>query len=114
MDLEALKEQIHTAAREAGEKFMNERMGGQDMGACGFAWIKAWPEHKGNTRAGKEERRTLAALGFRQDYDRAWTLWRPGDLPVQSVDILGAAAAAGAKVLNDAGFKNIYAQDRLD
>lgn len=114
MDLEALKEQIHTAAREAGQKFMDERFGGQDMGPCGFAWIKAWPENKGNTRTGKEERRVLSALGFRQDYDRAWTLWRPGDLPVQSVDILGAAAAAGAKVLKDAGFKNIYAQDRLD
>ena len=114
MDLEALKKKIHEEARAAGQKFMNERFGGQDKGACGFAWIKAWPEHKGNTRAGKEERRILAALGFQQDYDRSWTLWRPGDLPVQSVDILSAAAVAGAKVLKDAGFKNIYAQDRLD
>jgi hypothetical protein len=36
-------------------------------GVCGFAWIYIYPEHKGNTKLGKQERKTLEDFGFEKD-----------------------------------------------
>jgi hypothetical protein len=63
-------------------------MGGEDRGACGFAWVTLWPEHKGNTKLGKAERRGFEALGARKDWTgKAWMVWNPSGYPVQNIDI---------------------------
>ena len=79
-----------------------------DRDACGFAWTNIYGV-KGNTRLGK----MLKAAGVRQDYTKAFQLWNPAKLPVQSVGILEAGAQAAADVFRRYGFE-AYAGSRLD
>ncbi len=97
-----------SAAREAAMKFFQERLGGRDQYACGFAWTNIMGV-KGNTKIG----RMLKQAGVRQDYNRTFQLWNPADMPVQNVDTLEAGAEAAAKVFNKYGFQ-AYAGSRLD
>jgi hypothetical protein len=100
-------------AAEAAVDAMSDRMGG-DFGACGFAWVTVYPENKGNTRAGREERRVLAAMGFSKDWTgKAYQLWNPGNYRGQNIDIKEAGARAYSKVLNSYGFR-ASAGSRLD
>jgi hypothetical protein len=48
---------MEAKAKEAAESFLIKHYVGQDWGACGFAWVKIQPEHKGNTKLGKIERK---------------------------------------------------------
>ena len=106
--------EVSTAARAAAQKFFDERLGGRDQYACGFAWITIYPEHKGNTKAGKAERKVLAAIGARKDWTgKAYETWNPAKFPCQNVDTLEAGAVAGAEVLRKYGF-TAYANSRLD
>jgi hypothetical protein len=113
MDLNAIKTEFETAARAGAEKFFQERLGGRDQYACGFAWVNIYPKNKGNTKAGKEERATLRALGFELSYDKSFQYWNPSRMSVQNVDTLEAGARAGAEVLRKYGFE-AYAGSRLD
>ena len=65
--------------------------GGNEYGEpmyCGFAWVTVYPEHKGNTRAGKQERAVLESMGFRKDWTgKAYQLWNPGGHAGQSMDV---------------------------
>ena len=79
-----------------------------DRDACGFAWCNIYGV-KGNTKIGK----MLKAAGVRQDYTKAFQLWNPAKLPVQSVGILEAGAEAAADVFRKYGFE-AYAGSRLD
>ena len=79
-----------------------------DRDACGFAWTNIYGV-KGNTKLGK----MLKAAGVRQDYTKAFQLWNPAKLPVQSVGILEAGAEAAADVFRKHGFE-AYAGSRLD
>ena len=79
-----------------------------DRDACGFAWTNIY-KIKGNTKLGK----MLKAAGVRQDYTKAFQLWNPAKLPVQSVGILEAGAQAAAEVFRKYGFE-AYAGSRLD
>ena len=79
-----------------------------DRDACGFAWTNIYGV-KGNTKLGK----MLKAAGVRQDYTKAFQLWNPAKLPVQSVGILEAGAQAAAEVFRKYGFE-AYAGSRLD
>jgi hypothetical protein len=89
------------AAREALAKF-------GDRDCCGFAWTNIY-KIKGNTKIGK----MLKAAGVRQDYTRAFQLWNPAQMPVQSMNILEAGAVAAAEVFRKYGFE-AYAGSRMD
>ena len=102
-------------ASKAAKEFRDRHFGGQDGGACGFAWVTFYPQNKGNTRLGKQERRMIESLGFRKDYTgKAWQLWDPSRYPGQSVDAKSAGAVAYAKTLEQHAGVKVYAGDRLD
>ena len=66
---------------------------GDDVYACGFAWV-AYPEKiRSNSKFGK----ALTAIGFRfNDYRKRFEKWNPGDYAGQSIDFKEAAAKAYA------------------
>ena len=108
------------AAKAAQEKFLLDWVnstGGNECGEpmyCGFAWVTVYPEHKGNTRLGKDERRVLESMGFRKDYTgKAYQLWNPTGYAGQSMDVKEVGAQAYAEVLRTAGFK-AYMGSRAD
>lgn len=81
-------------------------------GVCGFAWVDVYPANKGNTKAGKEERKLLERFGFRKnDYQKTHQLWVSAYN--QSMQKKEAYARAFATVLRENGFK-AYAGSRLD
>jgi hypothetical protein len=113
-DTNAVKTEMTVAAVEAAHKYFQERLGGQDKYACGFAWVTVFPEHKGNTKAGKAERKLLEDMGFRKDWTgKAYQLWNPSKHGCQNVDTKEAGAVAAAEVLRKYGLK-AYADSRLD
>ena len=79
-----------------------------DRDACGFAWTNIY-RIKGNTKIGK----MLKAAGLRQDYTKAFQIWNPSRMPVQSMGILEAGAEAAADVFRKYGFE-AYAGSRMD
>lgn len=97
-----------SAAYAAASKFFQEKLGGQDQYACGFAWVNIYGV-KGNTKLGK----MLSAAGVKQDYSRAFSIWNPSGLPCQNVDTKEAGAQAAAEVFRKYGF-DAYAGSRLD
>ena len=81
-------------------------------GVCGFAWVDVYPKNKGNTRAGKEERKLLESFGFRKnDYAKTYQLWVSAYN--QSMQKKEAYARAYADVLRENGLK-AYSGSRLD
>lgn len=96
------------AAMQAALKFFNERLGGQDQMACGFAWVEIYGV-KGNTKLGK----MLKAAGVRQAYNKTFQIWNPSEMGVQNVDTLEEGARAAAEVLTKYGFR-AYSSSRLD
>ena len=114
MNPTAIKLEMLTAAQNAANKFFQERLGGVDAYACGFAWVTVTPQHKGNTKLGREERKVFAALGLRKDWtEKAYEIWNPSGHHCQNVDTKEAGAHAAAEVLRRYGF-NAYANSRLD
>lgn len=59
-----------TAAHEAGMKYFNEKLNGQDQYSCGFAWVNIY-KIKGNTKLGK----AMKAAGLEKDYTGAYQIW---------------------------------------
>lgn len=106
-------DEVSVVSHAAAEKFFQEKLGGVDQYACGFAWVVVYPQFKGNTREGKAERRVLEKMGFRKSYTGGYQLWNPSKFPCQNVDTLEAGANAAADVLKSYGFK-AYADSRLD
>jgi hypothetical protein len=120
MDTIAVRNETLTAAAEAAQDYINEwkqATGGNAYGEpmyCGFAWVTVYPEHKGNTRDGKLERRLLEEMGFRKDWTgKAYELWNPSRWGGQSMDAKEAGARAAAKVLQKYGY-TAYAGSRAD
>lgn len=100
--------EAQTAAREAATKFFNEKLGGQDQYACGFAWVDILV--KGNTKLG----RAFKAAGVpRCDYKRCFQIWNPSGLSCQNVDAKEVGARAAAEVFKRFGLP-AYAGSRLD
>ena len=105
---------IQATAFTAADKFEQQYYPNGGWGACGFAWVTVYPEHKGNTRAGKAERAVLKSLGFDKDWTgKAYQMWNPSKYATQNVDTLEAGAQAAAQLLQAHGFK-AYAGSRLD
>ena len=96
------------AAREAAEKYFQEKLGGVDQYSCGFAWVDIFGV-KGNTKLGK----AFKAAGIRKSYTGGYQIWNPAGLGVQNIDTLEAGAEAAAKVFEKYGFR-AYAGSRLD
>ena len=107
-EVQAIVAEAKQAAREAADKFFQEKLGGQDQYSCGFAWVNIFGI-KGNTKLGK----MLKQAGIRQDYTRTFQIWNPAKYHCQNVDTLYVGAEAYAKVLQSYGFE-AYAGSRLD
>ena len=95
-------------ASRAANKFFQERLGGRDQYACGFAWVTVY--EKGSTKLG----RALKEAGFRPAYGGGLQLWNPSGMYVQNVDTLEAGAEAAAEFLTQALGVKAYAGSRLD
>jgi len=120
IDTQAITQQAEAACRKAQQEFLDNWVnttGGNQYGEpmyCGFAWVTVYPEHKGNTRLGKAERKILEAMGFRKDWTgKAYELWNPTGYAGQSMDVKEVGAQAYAEVLRGAGFK-AYMGSRAD
>lgn len=118
--MSVVKEEMLTAARDAAQKFIDQwtrQTGGNQYGEpmyCGFAWVTIYPEHKGNTRDGRAERKLIESMGFRKDYTgKAYEFWNPSQWHGQSMDVKEAGARAAADVLTKYGFK-AYMSSRAD
>jgi hypothetical protein len=96
------------AAHTAAAKFFQEKLGGQDQYACGFAWVDIYGV-KGNTRLGK----ALSAQGIRKSYNGGLQMWNPSKFGCQNVDTLEEGSRAAAQVFKKYGFE-AYAGSRLD
>ena len=120
IDTQTITAQAEQACRKAQQEFLDNWVnttGGNQYGEpmyCGFAWVTVYPEHKGNTRDGKAERKILEAMGFRKDWTgKAYELWNPTGYRGQSMDVKEVGAQAYAEVLRTAGFK-AYMGSRAD
>lgn len=83
-----------------------------ESGVCGFAWVDVFPQHKGNTRLGKDERYVLERFGFsKNDYTKTYQLWI-SDFN-QSMQKKEGYARAYAEVLRENGIK-AYSGSRMD
>jgi hypothetical protein len=97
------------AAIQASNEFFRTKMGGEDLGCCGFGWVEVYVDRT-NSKQAKE----LIKAGFRKDWKpKCLTMWDPGQVPCQNIDTKEAGAHAMAKVLRDLGLK-AYACSRLD
>jgi len=103
----AVVQEAQQAAHQAAAKFFQERLGGVDQYACGFAWVTVL--EKASTRLG----RRLKEIGFRKAYGGGLQLWDPSRFPCQNVDTLEAGAQAYAAGLKKYGIE-AYAGSRLD
>lgn len=114
MTLEDIKLELETEAYARAQNYFDTVMGGQDRGACGFAWVIIYPKHKGNTKLGKAERKEFEALGARKDWTgKAWQIWNPAKIGCQNIDTLEAGARGAANVLKRYGYDAVP-QSRLD
>ena len=103
-------EQIQAGLPLAKQASMAEyQKWGGDRGACGFAWVDVYVDRT-NSKQAKE----LIAAGFKKDYKpKCLSMWNPGGLGVQNIDIKEAGAEALATYLKALGLK-AYAGSRLD
>jgi hypothetical protein len=94
-------------ARTASEA-MYQRIGG-DQFACGFAWVEVYVD-----RTNSKQAQELLKAGFKKDYKpKCLSMWNPGGLNVQNIDIKEAGADALANYLRALGL-TAYAGSRLD
>jgi hypothetical protein len=104
----AIVAEAQQAAHAAAAKYFQEKLGGRDQFACGFAWVNIY-KVKGNTKLG----RALKECDVRPAYGGGLQLWNPSKFGCQNVDTLEAGAEAAAKVFQKYGFE-AYAGSRLD
>ena len=97
------------AAQKAAKAFADKHMGGQDGGACGFAWVDVYGV-RSNSKLGK----ALKEVGFSKSYSgslQLWNKWWNG----QSVDAAEHGATAYAMVMKEElGLDRCYSGSRLD
>jgi hypothetical protein len=93
---------------EQASQEMYQRIGGDRM-ACGFAWVDVYVDRTNSAQA-----KELIKAGFRKDYKpKCLSMWNPGGLGVQNIDIKEAGADALATYLTALGLK-AYSGSRLD
>ena len=97
------------ALAEQASLDMYNKMGRRDQFACGFAWVEVYVDRT-NSKQAKE----LMAAGFKKDYKpRCLSMWNPGGLGVQNVDVKANGADAMATYLKTLGL-TAYSCSRLD
>ena len=117
MDLEKLKEvfsSAHSNAKLKANEYFQEKLGGVDRGACGFAWVTI-VDYKGQKINGRTKIGKLILdneMAFK-DYDRSITVWCPGGGRFQNVDCYLSGARGFAEILKENGF-TVYVNSRLD
>ena len=88
---------------------MYNKMGRKDAFACGFAWVDVFVD-----RTNSKQAQELIKAGFKKDYKpKCLSMWNPGGLGVQNIDIKEAGAYEMANYLQSLGLK-AYAGSRLD
>ena len=88
---------------------MYNKMGRKDAFACGFAWVDVFVDRTNSAQA-----KELIKAGFKKDYKpKCLSMWNPGELPVQNIDIKEAGADAYATYLRALGLQ-AYSGSRLD
>jgi hypothetical protein len=93
---------------EQASQEMYQRIGGDRM-ACGFAWVDVYVDRTNSAQA-----KELIKAGFKKDYKpKCLSMWNPGGLGVQNIDIKEAGADALATYLTALGLK-AYSGSRLD
>jgi len=97
-----------TAAADAAHKYFQDKLGGRDQFACGFAWVDIYGV-RSNSKVGK----ALNKAGLRKSYTRSLQMWNPSKYGCQNVDTLEEGARAAAAVFKSYGFE-AYAGSRLD
>ena len=108
VDVQSVVAESRVVAREAAEKFFQERLGGVDQYACGFAWVKVF--EKGSTKLGK----ALIAAGFDKSYTGGLQMWNPSGNWTQCITAKEVGAEAAAKVLTEKLGVKAYAGSRMD
>jgi hypothetical protein len=89
-------------------QLMYAKIGG-DRFACGFAWVDVYVDRTNSAQA-----KELIKAGFKKDYKpKCLSMWNPGGLGVQNIDIKEAGADAMATYLSALGLK-AYSGSRLD
>jgi hypothetical protein len=89
-------------------QLMYAKIGG-DRFACGFAWVDVYVDRTNSAQA-----KELIKAGFKKDYKpKCLSMWNPGGLGVQNIDIKEAGADALATYLSALGLK-AYSGSRLD
>jgi hypothetical protein len=96
------------AAHQAASKYFQDKLGGVDQYACGFAWVSIFGV-KGNTKVGK----ALKECDIRPAYSGGLQMWNPSKFGCQNINTLEAGAEAAAEVFKKYGFE-AYAGSRLD
>jgi hypothetical protein len=104
----AIVAEAKAEANQAASKYFQEKLGGVDQYACGFAWVDLFGI-KGSTKLG----RAMTAAGIRKNYAGNFQIWNPSGFSCQNIDTLEAGAYAAAKVFEKYGFR-AYAGSRLD
>jgi len=94
-------------AQQASQQAYQE-MGGDGF-ACGFAWVDVYVD-----RTNSKQAQELIKAGFKKDYKpKCLSMWNPGGLGVQNIDIKERGAEALATYLKALGL-TAYAGSRLD
>jgi len=84
---------------------------GEELLACGFAWVTYPEKVRRNSQMGK----ALEAIGFRyHDYYKRFEKWNPGNYAGQSVDFKEAAAHAYAEEFEASTGIKLRVGSRLD
>lgn len=103
------------AAKKAAQDYLDEHLGGEDNYPCGFARVVYYPQSKGNTIDGRNERRLIESIGFEKDvYGKSYELSNPSGSYCQNVDVKYAGAKEYAKILGAVTGIKVYATERLD
>jgi hypothetical protein len=104
-------EQVQAGKRLAEQASVAQfqKMGSKDGYACGFAWVDVYVD-----RTNSQQAKQLIAAGFKKDYKpKCVSMWNPGGMSVQNIDIKEAGAEAMATYLSTLGLR-AYAGSRMD
>jgi len=107
-EIKDIVQEAKQAANQATVTYFNDKLGGVDKMACGFAWVNIYGV-KGNTKLG----RAMKKAGIQQDYTRTFQIWNPSEFGCQNIDAKVVGAEAAADVFRKFGF-TAYAGSRLD
>lgn len=111
--MRALLWSVQVNAHQACQDHADKHFGGEDGGACGFAWVDIYSYRgkklDGRTKMGK----ILEKAGVGKSWKGCYMIWNPAKFPAQSIDILRAGAIEAASILRAYGF-DAHAGSRID